>query len=64
MKPNQHKILPDGLSDETAVALTTFLRNLARECERTYASQLRRHSATQRGLYDPARPWKYPHEPF
>ena len=34
------------------------------ECERRYATRLRRHNGAQRNLYDPEQPWNYPHEPF
>jgi hypothetical protein len=64
MKPNQHRKIPCGLSDESAVALVEFLRKLTGECEALYAIQIRRHNAAQRNLYDPEQPWKYPHEPF
>lgn len=64
MKPNHHWIFPDVMSDETAATLCRLLRYLSRECERRYATQLRRHNAAQRNLYDPEQPWQYPHEPF
>ena len=38
MKPNHHWIFPDAVSDETAVALSMFLYDLAGDCERRYAS--------------------------
>jgi hypothetical protein len=57
MKPNHHWLFPDGLSDESAAAFSRFLRNLANECERRYASQIRRHNAGQMNLYDPEQPW-------
>ena len=60
MKPNHHWIFPDAVSDETAVALSMFLYDLAGECERRYASQIRRYRAAQRKLFDPERPWKRP----
>lgn len=58
MKPNHHWIFPDAVSDETAVALSMFLHDLTSECERRYASELRRFRANQQKLYDPERPWK------
>ncbi len=57
MKPNHHWLFPDRLSDESAAAFSKFLRNLADECERRYASQLRRHAAAQINLHDPEQPW-------
>lgn len=58
MKPNHHWIFPDAVSDETAVAFSMFLYDLAGECERRYASQIRRYRAAQRKRVDPACPWK------
>ena len=57
MKPNHHWIFPDSASDDTVVALSTFLRNLASECERRYAVQLDRHRAGQLSLFDSEQPW-------
>lgn len=57
MKPNHHWIFLDSASDETVAALSTFLRNLASECERRYAGQLERHRAGQLSLFEPERPW-------
>ena len=60
MNPNhyRYRTFPDAVSDETAVALSMFLYDLADECERRYASQLRRYHAAQRKRVDPERPWK------
>jgi hypothetical protein len=64
MKPNHLWIFPDVVSDETAVALSKLLRYLARECDRRYATELRRHRAAQRNPDNAEKPWRYPHEPF
>jgi hypothetical protein len=60
MRPNHHWIFPDAVSDETAVALSMFLYDLASECERRYLTQLRRYRAAQLNLFDPDCPWKRP----
>jgi hypothetical protein len=51
-------MFPDAVSDETAVALSMFLYDLACECERRYASQIRHYRSAQQMLLDPERPWK------
>jgi hypothetical protein len=53
-------IFPDGLSDETASALSEFLHQLAAACENRYYVQLRRHYARQLDLFDPDAPWRSP----
>ena len=58
MTPNHHWIFPDAISDETAVALSMFLYDLASECESRYLTQLRRYRADQLNLFDPDCPWK------
>jgi hypothetical protein len=60
MSRRHHSLLPDGLSDETAVALCDFLFQLATACESHYLVQLRRHHDRQRNLYDPEEPWRFP----
>ena len=45
------------LSDESVFAFSKFLGNLADECERRNASQLRRHDTAQMNLYDPKQLW-------
>ena len=53
-------LFSDGLSDETASALSDFLHQLAAACESRYLVQLRRHHHRQMNLYDPETPWKTP----
>jgi hypothetical protein len=48
MSRRRHRLFPDGLSDETAVALCDFLFQLATACESHYLVQLRRHFDRQR----------------
>ena len=49
-------VFPDGLSDETASALSEFLHQLAAACESRYFVQLRRYHRRQMNLYDPDAP--------
>ena len=51
---------PDGLSDESASALSEFLYQLAAACESRYFVQLRRYHRRQMNLYDPDTPWQSP----
>ena len=51
---------PDGISDETASALSEFLHQLAAACESRYFVQLRRYHRRQMNLYDPDAPWRSP----
>ncbi|MBN8449349.1 MAG: hypothetical protein J0M13_10150 [Candidatus Accumulibacter sp.] len=61
MSRRRNRLFPDGLSDETAVALCDFLFQLATACESYYLVQLRRHhDRHQRNLYDPEEPWRFP----
>ena len=60
MSRSRNRLFPDGLSDETAVALCDFLFHLATACESHYLVQLRRHHDRQRNLYDPEEPWCFP----
>lgn len=53
-------IFPDGLSDETASALSEFLHQLATDCDTRYFVQLRRYHRRQMNLYDPDAPWRLP----
>lgn len=58
MKSNYYWTFPDAVSDETAVALSMFLYDLAGECESRYISQIRRYYAGKQAPVDPACPWK------
>ena len=53
-------LFPDGLSDESASALSEFLHQLAAACESRYFVQLRRYHRRQMSLYDPDAPWQSP----
>ena len=53
-------LFPEHISDETAVALSEFLHNLAGDCDSRYAHQLRSYYARQREVYDPDHPWISP----
>jgi len=53
-------LFPDGLSDESASALSEFLHQLAAACESRYFVQLRRHHLRPMNLYDPDAPWRSP----
>jgi hypothetical protein len=53
-------VFPDGISDETASALSEFLQQLAAVCESRYFVQLRRYHRRQMNLYDPDTPWRTP----
>ena len=53
-------LFPDGISDETASALSEFLHQLAAACESRYFVQLRRYHRRQMNLYDPEAPWRAP----
>jgi hypothetical protein len=53
-------VFPDGLSDETASALSEVLHQLAAACESHYFVQLRRYHRRQMNLYDPDVPWRIP----
>jgi hypothetical protein len=65
MKRRRHSLFPDGLSDESAAAISEFLHQLAAACEARYLVQLRRHRSRQMNLYDPEAPWRIPPgEPF
>lgn len=60
MSPEIDPLFPEGISDETAVALHAFLRALALACESRYLAQLMRYNRAQRNLYDPDEPWRSP----
>lgn len=65
MKRHRHSLFLDGLSDESAAAISEFLHQLAAACEARYPVQLRRHRSRQMNLYDPQASWKIPPgEPF
>ena len=65
MKRRRHPFFPNGLSDESAAALSEFLHQLAAACETRYLVQLRRYHSRQMNLYDPEAPWRIPPgEPF
>ena len=51
-------LFPEGLSDESASALSEFLYQLAVECKNRYFVQLRRYHRRQMNLYDPDMPWR------
>ena len=51
---------PDGISDETASALSDFLHYLAAICDSRYFVQIRRHHRHKIDLYDPEHPWRSP----
>jgi hypothetical protein len=51
-------VFPEGISDETASALSEFLHQLAAACENRYFAQLGRHHRRQRNRYDPEAPWR------
>lgn len=51
-------LFPEGVSDEMALALSTFLYDLASACENRYFVQLRRHHESQRTLFDDVHPWR------
>ena len=53
-------LFPDGLSDESAAALSQFLHQLAAACESRYFVQLCRYHQRQMNLYDPEEPWRTP----
>jgi len=53
-------LFPDGLSDESAAALSEFLHQLAAACESRYFVQLCRYHQRQMNLYDPEEPWRTP----
>ena len=53
-------LFPDGISDETASALSEFLHQLAAAGESRYFVQLRRYHRRQMNLYDPEAPWRAP----
>jgi hypothetical protein len=53
-------LFPNHLSDEAAADLVELLHTLAAACEYRYFSQIRRHHANQRNLYDPEQPWLSP----
>lgn len=53
-------VFPDGISDETALALSEFLHQLAAACESRYFVQLRRYHLRQMNRYDPDAPWRSP----
>jgi len=53
-------LFPDGLSDESAAALSEFLNQLAAACDSRYFAQLRRYHQRQMNLYDPEAPWRTP----
>ena len=60
MNPELESPFPDGISDETAAALSELLHTLACACENHYYTQLRRYYDAQRDLYDPEQPWRTP----
>lgn len=65
MKRRRHSLFPDGLSDESAAAISEFLHQLAPACEARYLVPLRRHRSRQMNLYNPEAPWRIPPgEPF
>jgi len=53
-------VFPDGLSDETASALSELLHQIAAACDSRYYVPLRRHYARQQNCYDPDAPWRSP----
>ncbi len=53
-------LFPDGLSDESAAALSEFLHQLAAACESRYFVQLRRYHQRQMNPYDPEESWRTP----
>ena len=53
-------LFPDGISDETASALSEFLHQVAAACDNRYFVQLRRYHRRQMNLYDPDAPWRSP----
>jgi hypothetical protein len=59
MRSNYRGIFPDAVSDETAVALSTFLTDLAAECERRYLAKMMRYRANHQPPCDPDCPWKH-----
>ena len=60
MSPDIDPVFPEGISDETAVALHEFLSALALACESHYLGQLMRYNRDQRNLDDPEEPWRSP----
>ncbi len=60
MRIDIEHLFPDGLPDEAASALCSFLYALADACESRYLAQLLRYHKAQRNLYDPEHPWRSP----
>jgi hypothetical protein len=59
MNPDFEPLWPEGLSDESACALSEWLQQLALACESHYFAQLRRYrDARQIELLDPEQPWR------
>ena len=57
MSIDTEPLFPEGITDEMASVLSTFLHDLADACENRYFAQLRRHHESQRTLFDPEHPW-------
>jgi hypothetical protein len=60
MKFRLDPIFPENIADDTAVALSEFLYNLACECETHYIVQIRRYHTKQFTLFDEDQPWVAP----
>jgi hypothetical protein len=52
-------LFPEGLTDDTASAISDFLNELAVAWESRYLHQLQRyHAQHQSDLFDPEQPWR------
>ena len=51
-------LFTEGLTDEAASLLSTFLYDLAGTCESRYFTQLRRHNERLQTVHDPDHPWR------